>query len=137
MIFSDEIEPAFINEQIALEGRLFVVGCHAGFEAGVRCLDIAVAMVDSDDYGLAVGVRVKIHSRSFLPLCGCKMIFGNKKKPVKNSHGPLAEKDYFVICGKRLELSLQIPVPFLGKNIPDICLHRGIHIIEGRFVYIS
>lgn len=75
VVFSDEIEPAFINEQIALEGRLLVIGCHAGFEAGVRCLDVSIAMVDPNDYGLG-GVRVKIHSRSFLPLCGCKMILG-------------------------------------------------------------
>ena len=79
VIFSDEIEPAFINEQVALEGRLLVVGRNTGLEAGVRRFDIAVAMVDTDDYGLAVGVRVKIHSGSFLPLCGCKMIFGRKK----------------------------------------------------------
>ena len=59
------------------------------------------------------------------------------KKAREKSHGPLAENDYFVICEKQFELPLQISVPFLGKNIPDICLHRGIYIIEGRFVYIS
>ena len=37
-------------------------------------------MVDSDDYGLAVGVRVKIHSDSFLPLCGCKNDFWIEKE---------------------------------------------------------
>lgn len=75
VIFSDEIKSTFINEQIALEGRFLVVGCHAGLKTGMRRFDIAVAMVDADDYGLAVGVRVKIHSGSFLPLCGCKNDF--------------------------------------------------------------
>lgn len=73
VIFSDEVEPAFIDQKIALEGRLLVVGCHTGLEAGVRHFDVAVAVVNADDYGL-VSVRVKIHSCSFLPLCGCSYL---------------------------------------------------------------
>ena len=34
-----------------------------------------IAVVDTDAYKLAVDVRVKIHSGSFLPLYGCKNEF--------------------------------------------------------------
>ena len=46
-----------------------------------------IAEVNADDYGLAVDVRVKIRSGFFLPLCGRKMIFGYKKRPVKKLTG--------------------------------------------------
>ena len=44
------------------------MGGNARLEAAVGGLDVAVAVVDTDDDG--VGVVHKIHRDSFLPLCG-------------------------------------------------------------------
>ena len=67
VFLTDEIISALIDKQIALEGRLFVIGGNARLEAAVGGLDVAIAMVDTDDDG--GGVVHKIHSDSFLPLC--------------------------------------------------------------------
>ena len=75
MFLTDEIISAFIDEQIAFEGRLFVVGGNARLETAVGGLAVAVAVVDTDDDGIGVIVVVhKIHRVSFLPLCGDKKI---------------------------------------------------------------
>ena len=56
---------------ITLEGRLFVIGGYARLETTVGGLDVAVAVVDTDDDGNGIVVVVhKIHRVSFLPLCG-------------------------------------------------------------------
>ena len=73
VFLSDEIISVLIDEQIALEGRLLVVGGNARLEAAVGSLDVAVAVVDANDDGVGVVVVVvvhKIHRVSFLPLCG-------------------------------------------------------------------
>ena len=71
MFLTDEIISALIDKQIALEGRLLVIGGNARLEAAVGGLDVAVAMVDTDDDGIGVVVVVhKIHRVSFLPHSG-------------------------------------------------------------------
>ena len=71
VFLTDEIVSVLIDKQIAFEGWLFVVGGNARLEAAVGGLDVAVAMVDTDDNGIgAVAVVHKIHIVSFLPLCG-------------------------------------------------------------------
>ena len=76
MFLADEIISVLIDKQIALESRLFVIGGNARLEAAVGGLDVAIAVVDTDDNGIGVvGVVHKIHRDSFLPLCGdTKMI---------------------------------------------------------------
>ena len=49
VFFSNQIISALIDQQIALEGRLLVKRGHAGFEAAVSRLDVAIAVVDADD----------------------------------------------------------------------------------------
>lgn len=61
---------AFINKQIAFEGRFLVIGGNARLEAAVGGLDIAVAVVDTDDDGISVVVVHEIHIVSFLPHSG-------------------------------------------------------------------
>nr|WP_243126384.1 hypothetical protein [Acetivibrio ethanolgignens] len=68
MFLTDEIIFAFINQQIAFECRLFVVGGNARLEAAVGGLDVAIPVVDADDDGSG-GVH-KIHRVSFLPHSG-------------------------------------------------------------------
>ena len=71
VFLTDEIISALIDKQVAFECRLFVVGGYARLEAAVGGLDVAVAVVDTDDDGIGVVVVVhNIHSVSFLPLCG-------------------------------------------------------------------
>ena len=65
---ADGVVFVLIDQKIILEGRLPVVGGHAGAEAGVGGLDVAVPVVNADD-GIVVQI---IHARSFLPLCGCQ-----------------------------------------------------------------
>ena len=43
-----------IDEQIAFEGRLLVIGGNARLETAVGGLDVAVAMVNADDDGIGV-----------------------------------------------------------------------------------
>ena len=45
------LHPERINQQIAFECRLFVVGCNARLEAAVGGLDVAIPVVDADDAG--------------------------------------------------------------------------------------
>lgn len=66
---ADGVVPALIDQQIILEGRLPVVNSHAGAKAGVGGLDVAVPVFNADDNGIVVQI---IHTRSFLPLCGCQ-----------------------------------------------------------------
>jgi hypothetical protein len=77
VLLTNEIISALIDKQIALEGRLFVVDGYARLKAAVGGLDVAVAVVDTDDDGIGVVVH-KIHRNSFLPLCGDTkiMVFG-------------------------------------------------------------
>ena len=71
VFFSDEIVSALIDEQIAFEGRLLIIGGNARLETAMGSLDVSVAVVDTDDDGIGVVVVVhKIHRDSFLPLCG-------------------------------------------------------------------
>ena len=70
MFLADEIVSAFINKQIAFEGRFLVIGGNARLEAAVGGLDIAVAVVDTDDDGISVVVVHEIHIVSFLPHSG-------------------------------------------------------------------
>lgn len=65
----DGVVSALIDQKVVLEGRLPVVGGHAGAKAGVGGLDVAVPVVNADDDGVVVQI---IHARSFLPLCGCQ-----------------------------------------------------------------
>ena len=58
MLVPDEIILPLVDEQIARKGRLLFADCHAGLEDGVGGFDVAVTMVEGDDYGLGVG---KIH----------------------------------------------------------------------------
>ena len=69
VFLSDEIVSALIDKQIALEGRFLIIGCNARLEAAVSGLDIAVAVVDTDDNGIGVVIH-KIHIGSFLPHSG-------------------------------------------------------------------
>lgn len=71
VFLTDEIVSALVDKQIAFEGRFFVIGDHARLEAAMSGLDVAVAVIDTDDDGIGVVVVVhKIHRDSFLPLCG-------------------------------------------------------------------
>ena len=71
MFLTNEIISALVNKQIALEGRLLVVGGYARLKATMGSLDVAIAVIDADDDGIGVVVVVhKIHRDSFLPLCG-------------------------------------------------------------------
>ncbi len=71
MFLTDEIISALIDKQIALEGRLLVVGGNARLETAVGGLDVSVAVVNTDDDGIGVVVVVhKIHRDSFLPHSG-------------------------------------------------------------------
>ena len=71
MFLSDEIIPALIDKQIALEGRLFVIGSNTRLKTAVGGLDVTVAVVNADDNGIVGSVVIhKIHSVSFLPLGG-------------------------------------------------------------------
>lgn len=71
MFLSDQIISALIDKQIALEGRLFVIGGNTRLKAAVGGLDVAVAVIDADDNGIIESIVAhKIHSVSFLPLCG-------------------------------------------------------------------
>ena len=54
MFLTNEVETAFMNQQIALESRLIVKGGHAGFEAAVGGLDVAVAVVNANDDGMVI-----------------------------------------------------------------------------------
>ena len=69
VFLTDEIISALIDKQIAFEGRLLVVGGNSRLETAVGGLDVAIAVVDTDDNGIGVVVH-KIHRDSFLPLCG-------------------------------------------------------------------
>ena len=71
VFLTDEIISALIDKQIALERRFFVISGNARLETAVGGLDVAVAVVDTDDDGVGVVVVVhKIHRVSFLPQSG-------------------------------------------------------------------
>ena len=71
VFLTNEIISALVDKQIALEGRLLVVGGYARLKATMGSLDVAIAVIDADDDGIGVVVVVhKIHRDSFLPLCG-------------------------------------------------------------------
>ena len=89
----DEVVPAPVDEQVAFECRLLVISGNARPETAVGRLDVAVAVVDTDNNGVCVVVH-KIHRFSFLPLCGdtnqisCRLISkcqpGTLKSPKQN-----------------------------------------------------
>ena len=65
--FAHGVIAAVVDKQIAFEGRLLVRDDHARRKAAMCSLDIALAVVDADDYRVIVHI---VHSLSFLPLCG-------------------------------------------------------------------
>jgi len=52
----DEIILPLVDEQIARKGWFLFADCYASLEDGVRGFDVAVTMVEGDDYGLGVGL---------------------------------------------------------------------------------
>ena len=49
MFLADQIVAALVDQQVALEGWLLIKRGYAGFETAVGRLDIAIAVVDTDD----------------------------------------------------------------------------------------
>jgi fructose-1,6-bisphosphatase/sedoheptulose 1,7-bisphosphatase-like protein len=48
VLLANEIVAAIINQQIVFEGRLLIKARHTSLKAKIRCLDIAVSVVDAD-----------------------------------------------------------------------------------------
>ena len=65
--------PGLVRDTFAAE-----IQGNAGFETAVGGLDIAIPVVDADDDGIGGCIIVvhKIHSVSFLPLCGNTKLIG-------------------------------------------------------------
>ena len=61
---------AVVDKHITFEGRLLVGDDHARRKAAMGSLDIPIAVVDANDNRIATH---KVHSSSFLPLCGCEI----------------------------------------------------------------